>query len=163
MNSISRAQFLRGDWQGQKPDLRPPWALSEPAFSDSCDGCGKCVTACKEKIMFMSFRKLPYLSFIEGGCTFCGDCSSVCETGALQRTPQPGDLPWQLKAEVSISCLATQGINCMRCLEECEYDAVVTRPALGGKTSIQIDEGVCTGCGMCVSPCPVDAIHLKLP
>lgn len=163
MNSISRAQFLRGDWQGQKPDLRPPWSLAEPAFSDACDGCGKCVTACKENIVFMSFRKLPLLSFLDGGCTFCGECSAVCDTGALQRTPKPGELPWRLKAEISVSCLAKQGTSCVRCIEECEYDAIVARPALGGKTNLQIDASVCTGCGMCISTCPVDSIQLKLP
>jgi len=163
MNSISRAQFLRGDWRGRKPDLRPPWALAEPAFSDACDGCGKCVTACEEKIIFISSRKLPLLDFSQGGCTFCGECSSVCETGALQQTHEPGELPWQLQAGISDNCLSKRGTSCVRCIEECEYDAIVARPALGGRTKMQIDHTVCTGCGMCIATCPVNEISLECP
>jgi len=163
MNSISRAQFLRGDWRGQKPDLRPPWALSEPAFSSACDGCGKCVTACEEKIISMSFRKLPLLDFSRGGCTFCGECSTVCETGALKRSLEPGQLPWRLQAGISGACLAKRGTNCVSCIEECEYDAIVARPALGGRMKMHIDAMACTGCGICIKTCPVDAISLNNP
>jgi len=163
MNSISRAQFLRGDWRGKKPDLRPPWALAEPDFSDACDGCGKCVTACEEKIVFMSFRKLPLLDFSRGGCTFCGECSVVCETGAIQRAHDPGELPWQLQAGISESCLAKRGTSCVRCVEECEYDAILARPALGGRTRMQVDHIACTGCGMCIATCPVKEISMECP
>lgn len=163
MNSISRAQFLRGDWRGEKPDLRPPWALLEPGFSNACDGCGKCVTACSEKIIFMSLRKLPRLDFSQGGCTFCGECSSECEPGVLQRTHEPGKLPWQLQASISKNCLAKRGTSCVRCIEECEYDAIVSTPALGGRTKMRVDHTACTGCGMCISTCPVDVISLKCP
>ena len=163
MNSISRAQFLRGDWRGRKPDLRPPWALAERAFSHVCDGCSECVTACKENIIFMSLRKLPQLDFSKGGCTFCGDCSTVCETGALQPNHEPGQLPWRLHAGISDACLAKRGTNCVSCLEVCEYDAIIARPALGGRTKMHIDTMACTGCGICIKPCPVDAISLNNP
>jgi len=163
MNSISRAQFLRGDWRGKKPDLRPPWALAEPAFFDACDGCGKCVTACAEKIIFISSRKLPLLDFSQGGCTFCGECANACETGALSHKHEPGVLPRQLLAGISAGCLAKLGITCVRCIEACEYDAIVARPALGGRTKMQINHQACIGCGMCISTCPVDEISLESP
>jgi ferredoxin-type protein NapF len=163
MNSISRAQFLRGDWRGKKPDLRPPWALAEPGFSDACDGCGKCVTACAEKIIFISLRKLPLLDFSQGGCTFCGECSNACETNALRHRHEPDELPWQLLAGIGTGCLAKQGITCVRCIETCEYDAIVARPALGGRIKMQINHLACTGCGMCISTCPADEISLESP
>lgn len=163
MNSISRAQFLRGDWRGQNFHLRPPWALAEPAFSSACDGCGKCVSACEEKIIFMSRRKLPLLDFSKGGCTFCGECSTVCETGALKRSHEPGQLPWRLQAGISDACLAKRGTSCVSCIEECECDAIVAGPALGGRMEILIDTMACTGCGICIKKCPVDAISLNNP
>ena len=163
MNSISRAQFLRGDWHGKKPDLRPPWALAEPAFSNACNGCGKCVTVCEEKIIFISIRKLPSLDFSRGGCTFCGECTHVCETGALLPTQKPDGLPWQLKARIDDYCLAKHGTSCVRCIEECEHDAIVAKPMLGGRSKMQIDNLVCTGCGMCVGICPVNAVSMERP
>jgi len=161
MKHVSRAQFLRGDWRGQHPDLRPPWALAEPGFSDTCDGCGKCVAACGEKIIFMSFRKLPLLDFTTGGCTFCGDCAAVCDSGALQHAHEIGQLPWPLQAEISAACLAKRGTACVRCVEVCEYDAIVAMPALGGRTEMHIDAMACTGCGMCIATCPVNAMALN--
>jgi len=163
MTLVSRAQFLGGDWRGQKPDFKPPWALAEPAFSNACDACGKCVPACNERIIFISRSGIPSLNFLKSGCTFCGECSAVCETGALLRTHEPGELPWQLQAVISESCLAKRGTSCVRCIEECEYDAIVASPLLGGRTRMQVDTTACTGCGMCVATCPVNVISLHYP
>lgn len=161
MNAIPRMQLQRGDLRGRKSDLRPPWALSEPAFSIACNGCGECVTACEQKIIFLSPNKLPRLNFSRGGCTFCGECSSACETGAIKRAHEPGELPWTVQAGITDSCLEKRGANCMRCFEECEYDAIVARQSSGGQRKVQIDKLVCTGCGMCIATCPVDEITLE--
>ncbi|MCP4047714.1 MAG: ferredoxin-type protein NapF [Gammaproteobacteria bacterium] len=161
MKSISRAQFFRGDWHGKRPVLRPPWALSEPFFSDTCDGCGNCVTACEEEIIFISYRKLPQLNFSQGGCTFCNKCTEVCEAGALNRFHEPGERPWPLVAVISNMCLAKRGTSCVRCVEECEHNAITARLALGGRSKMQINPQTCTGCGMCISTCPVEALTLE--
>lgn len=158
MSSISRSQFLRGDWRGDKPELLPPWAIPEPGFSNTCDGCGDCVSACSEKIITISPRKRPQLDFSQRGCTFCGDCADVCNPGALLRTLP---LPRQLEAVINDSCLSKRGISCVRCIEECEHDAIVTQPALGGRIDLFIDQNLCTGCGSCVAVCPVSAVFMK--
>ena len=74
MNTISRAQFLRGNWRGHKPEIRPPWALQEDLFVEACDGCGACVDDCPQHILHLA-RGLPQVDFLQGECTFCGDCS----------------------------------------------------------------------------------------
>jgi ferredoxin-type protein NapF len=160
MGSLTRAQFLRGDWSGSKPDLKPPWALPEPAFSEACDGCGDCVAACAQNIISITARKRPTLDFSSTGCTFCGDCVTACEPGALQRTLDGADSPWGITAQVARNCLATNGTACVRCVEECTEEAIIARPAPGGRTSMQINDDACTGCGMCVGVCPVDALSL---
>ncbi len=163
MNSISRIQFLRGDWLGKYPETRPPWALPEPAFSTLCDGCAKCERECEQKIIFISDSNLPQLDFSRSGCTFCAKCVEACETGALHQSPQDDSQPWQLQAELNNTCLAKNGINCARCIEECEHQAIVSKPTLAGRAIMQINETVCTGCGMCIKTCPVSAISLQKP
>jgi len=161
MNLISRAQFLCGDWRGRDPYLRPPWALNEPDFSDICDGCGDCATACETSIILISSRKLPELNFSNGGCTFCGRCIEACETGALQRDHTSMECPWLQRATINDICLAKRGIGCIRCIEECEYDAIISRPAVGGKAEMEIRSSICTGCGMCYATCPANAISFS--
>lgn len=161
MNAVPKMQLLRGDIRSIKTDLRPPWSLAEDAFFRACDGCGECVTACEEKIIVLTPNKRPRLNFARGGCTFCGECASACDTGAIRRTHEPGELPWALQAGISDSCLEKRGANCMRCFEECEYDAIVAGTAPGGQRKVQVDKLVCTGCGMCIATCPVDEITLE--
>jgi len=53
-----------------------------------------------------------------------------------------------------------RGTFCMHCIEDCEYDAIVAKPALGGRVSMRVDPKACTGCGVCIGKCPVNAIAL---
>jgi len=160
MSSISRAQFLRGDWRSKKPDLRPPWSMPEPMFSDTCNGCGDCVTACSQEIISLSARKRPRLDFSQQGCTFCGDCVAACEPGALQNSTDAENQPLQILAAIDNNCLSKRGTYCERCIEECEHQAIVAKPAMRGRFDLWVEADLCTGCGFCVSGCPVDSISL---
>jgi ferredoxin-type protein NapF len=161
VNSISRAQFLRGDWRGEQLPIRPPRALPEPDFSDLCDGCGECVSACNENILRLTHRKLPLLDFALGACTFCADCAAACPTGALNPGGD-GQVPaWTLRARISSACLAQRGTYCVRCVEECEHGAITALPAVGGRTKMRVNSAHCTGCGACVAHCPVDAVRME--
>jgi ferredoxin-type protein NapF len=159
MASISRAQFLRGNWRGTETEIHPPWAVIPESFRAACDGCGECVTACQQNILALSVRGFPRVDFSTAECTFCGDCVSACPSGALSRK-NPGP-PWSIKARISNHCLAINGTSCVRCTEACEPEAILARPALGGRVNLSIDQDTCTGCGACVSTCPVKAISMQ--
>jgi ferredoxin-type protein NapF len=161
MRSISRSQFLRGDWSGKAAQIRPPWARPEPEFLDTCNGCGDCVSACRQKIIVISARKRARLDFSNGGCTFCGDCASACEADAFLTVRETGVAPWRQKAVIGEACLSSQGTWCMSCSEHCEYDAILSRPVPGGKMDMLVDALACNGCGFCVSKCPVSQITLE--
>jgi len=161
MSSISRSQFLRGDWGGNKPVYYPPWSRPEPAFSDTCNACGNCVAACEEKIIFLSTREYPRLDFTRGGCTFCGKCLEACEAGALLHVDGALDAPWQLKAFVNRTCLLENRTQCQRCVETCDQRAITIVPGLGGRSKLHMDVQSCSGCGMCIATCPVGAIALQ--
>lgn len=155
-STISRAQFLRGDFSSRNKPLRPPWALSEAQFLAACTACGECIPACSLKLLRAGSGGYPQLSFAAGGCSFCGDCLKACTTGALVRKADP----WTLKAQVSADCLAAQGVMCSICAEHCDARAIRIRPALGGRAQPQINNEACTGCGACFSVCPNQSISL---
>ena len=64
---------------------------------------------------------------------------------------------------ISDACLSAKGIVCRTCEEQCDPGAISFKLALGGVANAQVDATVCTGCGECIAPCPVDAINLLEP
>ena len=96
---------------------------------------------------------LPYLTFAETGCNFCGDCRVAC----------PESLPCQPArpvlgcAELDTNrCLAWTGVVCLSCRDRCaeraiEFDARM-RPTLSVAR--------CVGCGSCIVVCPLQAISI---
>jgi ferredoxin-type protein NapF len=56
-------------------------------------------------------------------------------------------------------CVEGHGVVCRRCAEVCAQSAV--RILVRGAQGAVIDNVACTGCGDCVSTCPVEAITLR--
>ncbi|MBT0963093.1 ferredoxin-type protein NapF [Denitromonas iodatirespirans] len=158
---VARRGFLRGRFRSVTAESRPPWALAEAAFLDRCSRCDACVTACPTGVVRVGDGGYPTIDFSRGECTFCGDCVTACETGALRRE---ADAPaWTMKARLGDACVARKGVECRICGENCEAGAIRFRPALGGISRPEMNEGICTGCGACVAPCPVGAIAVSNP
>ncbi|MBU0501218.1 MAG: ferredoxin-type protein NapF [Gammaproteobacteria bacterium] len=157
---ISRRNLLRGRI-GILGDSRllPPWA-NPVQFSAICTRCNACVDACEEGIIVQADGGFPEVDFKRGECTFCGACVDVCKPGALRRT---GTGPWSLKAGVDERCLAGRGISCRSCGDVCSPRAIRFRLQTGGRAEINIVTAACTGCGACVSICPVGAVIVKAP
>jgi len=101
---------------------------------------------------------MPSIDFAFGECTFCGECSSVC--------PEPVFLTVKADrfphvAVVGDGCLAKRHVACQSCGECCPEQAIRFRPRMGGPFVPELNEALCSGCGACLSICPVSAIGLQ--
>ena len=160
-----RRSFLRGklaDASAKEvtPPPRPPWALRPDAqFTARCTRCGDCVRDCPRGVLHAGDGGYPQIRFDVAGCSLCGDCATVCTTGAIDRQTSP--LPFTWRVNVADTCLNRRGVECRVCGDACEARALRFAPALGGIASLTIDTDACTGCGDCVSVCPVASISLR--
>ncbi len=158
---LSRRDFLRGKFTPSKPKSpRPPWALAEPAFVDACTRCGDCQRACPERIIVEDGEGRPTVNFSVSACTFCGKCVEACQPRALRREEESA-APWQIKAHILDSCLAKHHVVCRSCGDACPVQAIRFRPQVMDTAQPQVDPQICTGCGACVAPCPVDALRIS--
>lgn len=165
----ARRFFLRG---GVKPpsvaashtpasEPRPPWALGESAFVQTCTRCDACIQACPQHILNRGDGGFPVVKFESNGCTECERCVAVCVPKALVRVP--GQSPWPWRAEIGDPCLAARRVECRVCGEVCDAGAIRFRPTLGGVSQPVLSLQACTGCGQCVPTCPTRAIQMKTP
>jgi len=67
----------------------------------------------------------------------------------------------QAHAQVDLHCLTRQDVLCRACAESCEPAAITFQVEVGGVPRPKIDPTLCTGCGECLSSCPVQAIYLQ--
>jgi ferredoxin-type protein NapF len=151
----SRRAFLRGHFNAT-PLPRPFGAIEETRFLETCTQCGECSSSCPESIVFRGDGGYPVLNFNKSGCTFCGACIDVCDSGALLT-----GTPWIWRPAVSASCLSTTGVYCRTCQDHCDEAAISFQLRRGGRSQPEFDADLCTGCGACAAPCPVNAIEFS--
>lgn len=153
--NLSRRNLLRGRTGPATVPIRPPGAIPEPLFADTCTSCDKCVAACPQEILFCGSGGYPEVNFRLGECTFCNHCIDVCPEDALVSSIQP---PWHLELQLKDNCLAERQIVCQTCGDACEVEAIRFRPKVGRVAVPAIDPDVCTGCGACIAACPENAL-----
>lgn len=158
---INRRQLLRGDIRGIHAPQRPPWAVPEPNFIQSCTRCDACIDACEEQILYRGSGGYPEISFKQAGCSFCGDCLQVCETGSLQASHPAPSLAWELRAQIKSSCLSSNGVVCRACGDACDTRAIQFQLQTGGRATPAIDLTLCNGCGECFAVCPIQAVEIS--
>ncbi len=155
--------------------LRPPGALPELAFLDTCTRCAHCVEACPAHCIVIAPQEdgpgagRPYIHARTSPCVICTDlsCMTACPSGALQPTAREA-IRMGLAVVNESTCLrhaapdGAAGQDCQLCVSHCPI----------GTTALRVDDaGViavgagCTGCGVCEWICPTapPAISVQPP
>ena len=158
--AVSRREFLRGNVTGRTTALRPPWAMVESEFVDRCDQCAECIKACPTHLIQAGSDGYPQINFLNGECDFCTACARACATGALDYRDEANQPIWSLAATIEPTCIAFNDVLCRTCGEHCETAAIRFVHVVGRGAMPQVDLERCTGCGACVSVCPVKAVRM---
>lgn len=156
--------------------LRPPGALKEAAFLQSCIKCGQCVIACPYDTLRLAEPGqnvavgTPFFTPREIPCYMCTDipCVPVCPTGALDEKSVSDEKGLQInQARMGLavvdkeSCVAYWGIQCDACYRACPLmgQAIVLAHARNERTGKhafllpEVSSDHCTGCGLCERAC----------
>ena len=141
------------------PILRPPGALPETTFLETCQRCGNCVESCPaEAIQVYQSAKpdlsgTPYIDPNSQPCVVCTSlaCMQVCPSGALR--PLSAD---QIRIGLAIvnhdTCLRTGGIECTYCVDKCPIGE--TAIGFDSQNRVKVISNGCVGCGVCQYECP---------
>lgn len=151
----SRRALLKGRVR-HEPRLRPPWAVSEHAFTQLCTRCGECMHACETQIIVAGDGGFPEVDFTRGECTFCQACVQACPEPIFRDAEQNN--AWEHVARIDEGCLVKQGIHCKSCGEMCEVGAIRFTFNAHRIPEPIVDTQACNGCGACVQFCPVGVV-----
>lgn len=146
------------------PALRPPGALPERSFLETCFRCGQCTDSCPADAIQLwegddeDLRGTPFIDPDKRGCVICDElsCMKGCPSGALR-------LVDRLSIRIGLAhvdhnlCLRNVGDECTTCIDMCPISSTAIRLDDGGRIEVlnprEHDRG-CTGCGVCQEYCP---------
>jgi polyferredoxin len=152
--------------KGRYQLIRPPGALPETDFLQTCIRCGECMKSCITNTLQPCFWESGLAGFwtpkmdlrfapCEQNCSVCG---RVCPTQAIRSLP----LDEKTNAKVGTAvlrkemCLVwAQDKLCLICDEICPYNAIVFRTVEGYRRPFVIASR-CNGCGFCEQRCPIE-------
>lgn len=139
--------------------LRPPGALVEAAFLDTCSRCGECVAVCPAEAIKIDptadrGKGAPYIDPDAMACVVCDGlaCMSHCPSGALVVTPltqiKMGTAVWREHL-----CVRSRAEECTRCVDICPLGTAAIELV---NNDIAVKPLACIGCGLCQQHCPTD-------
>jgi ferredoxin-type protein NapG len=148
-----------GDRMAPVLHVRPPGALTEPAFIAACTRCGECATACPVHAITMLppsaglATGTPVLDVAATACIMCETmpCATACPTPALE-VPAWGWLDVRM-AKVRIDqerCITWRDVECGICARVCPVGDDALKLSDRGRPLIG---AACTGCGQCIAAC----------
>ncbi|MBI4719162.1 MAG: 4Fe-4S dicluster domain-containing protein [Planctomycetes bacterium] len=143
----------------ERPRLRPPGAIPEATFIDTCRRCGACVEACPANAIFPlpeSFGYAPRTPVIDpdyAACVVCEglQCTHVCPSGALLPLSAPTQIRMGLAEVYRPLCVRSRGESCTQCVERCPMGETALRFIDAGPPEVLAG---CVGCGVCQLYCP---------
>lgn len=140
--------------------LRPPGAISEKEFLQTCIHCMKCAEICSYGSIQIAHGKAglkmgtPFLFPREVPCYLCMECPPVCPSGALQPAVKKSDVKMGLAVIDRLKCFPYNGIICRSCYERCPiYTEAIT---LENELYPVVHDDKCVGCGICENVCPTE-------
>jgi ferredoxin-type protein NapG len=137
--------------------LRPPGAVAESVFADTCLRCGKCVEICpRECIVALGPEAgreagTPAIVARRAPCVLCDGlrCTTVCPSGALARLALI-EVDMGTAVVDPARCVTWQGEACAACHMACPVAGALV---VAGAHPV-VDADKCTGCGLCEFSCP---------
>jgi ferredoxin-type protein NapG len=137
--------------------LRPPGALPEKDFRNTCSRCGDCVRVCPVQCIKLDVsgergHGVSYIDADTAACALCESlaCMHVCPTGALVPTPlveiKMGTAVWREE-----TCIRSRGEECRICVEKCPMGSAAIDII---NNDVIVNPHGCAGCGQCQHYCP---------
>jgi len=140
--------------------LRPPGALPEEAFLDTCSRCYKCVEVCpvqaiKPRPGPAPDEEMPVIEPDLAACVLCAGvlCTHACPTGALQPLESVYDVAMGVAEVYDGVCVRSDGQDCTICVDKCPIAEIAIRINDEGPPEVLAG---CTGCGVCQLYCPTE-------
>jgi len=141
------------------PKLRPPGAIAESRFNETCQRCSACVDVCPADAIFSlsdnagSSAGTPVIDPDHAACVVCEglQCTHVCPSGALLPVMKPSEIRMGIAEVYSSACVRSQNEACTLCVDRCPLGAAAIRFNDDGPPEVL--DG-CVGCGVCQFYCP---------
>jgi ferredoxin-type protein NapG len=145
--------------------LRPPGALPENKFRETCSRCSACVNVCPAQCIKLDAtgakgNGVPYIDADAMACVVCEglQCMHACPSGALVPTAladiDMGTAVWHQE-----TCLRSNKEDCTICIDKCPLGAVAIE--LKGN-QVQVNPHGCIGCGVCQHDCPTSPKSIRV-
>ena len=144
--------------------LRPPGAVPESEFLETCFRCGNCADACPADAIALlesddkNLRATPFIDPEARACVICDDlaCMKACPSGALKLLER-FEIRIGLAKVDQDRCVRRDGEECTICIDACPLGDAAILLDDRGRVAV-IDPGPtgrgCTGCGVCQERCP---------
>ena len=140
--------------------LRPPGALPEAQFVDTCQHTAQCVASCPVQAIellrpgVMGVGGTPHIVPQLRACVVCDDlaCMHACPSGALLVVARE-DIAMGMADVDMTRCVRSQDEECVECIDRCPFGSAALTLGSGGEVVVG---SACTGCGVCEHFCPTE-------